>query len=293
VVTIRAALQHASPGMVVVVVVGGAVVVVVVGGAVVVVVGGAVVVVGGAVVVVGGAVVVVGGAVVVVGGAVVVVVVGAGPVVVVGGTMVVVVVGGQGFGSHAPAPTLIPPWVAHAAAEVTMQVPKAPPTESWTQHWTVVGAVVVVTEGAVVVVVAGVVVVVAGGAVVVVVVAGGVVVVVVSGLTQVICPASHAAMMSFAHCARSFPPGGPHVVSMTSRQAGRLHGGGLSAAMPGQAPGPQASQQLELWVRHALPPCGARHAALLRLMLQRVFPLAVVRQQVPKSWRPQVDRAAQ
>src|SRR5438477_11127972 len=67
VVTIRAALQHASPGIVVVVVVGGAVVVVVVGGAVVVVGGAVVVVVGGAVVVVGGAVVVVGVAVVVVG----------------------------------------------------------------------------------------------------------------------------------------------------------------------------------------------------------------------------------
>src|SRR5205823_3161133 len=112
---IRAALQHASPGMVVVVVVGGAVVVVVVGGAVVVVATGLVVV------VVGGAVVVVatGPVVVVVGGAVVVV--AAGPVVVVVGGAVVVV---------APPPAQ-PPWTQASQQLANVPTHALPPAGAW------------------------------------------------------------------------------------------------------------------------------------------------------------------
>jgi len=53
-----------------------------------------------------------------------------------------------------------------------------------------------------------------------------------------------------------------------------------------------ASQQLETFARHAVPPLGARHTLTSRLMLHFVTPFAVVRQQVTAPSRPQVDRLA-
>jgi len=56
---------------------------------------------------------------------------------------------------------------------------------------------------------------------------------------------------------------------------------------------PHASQQLATDPTHAVPPCGARQAASLRLMAQRVVPSAPVRQQVTKPGLPHADFAAQ
>lgn len=53
-----------------------------------------------------------------------------------------------------------------------------------------------------------------------------------------------------------------------------------------------ASQQLACTPTHAEPPLGALQALAALLVLQVVFPLAFVRQQVTKSGLPQVERAA-
>jgi hypothetical protein len=55
----------------------------------------------------------------------------------------------------------------------------------------------------------------------------------------------------------------------------------------------QASQQLEAWLTHALPPFGARQAAAAGLIEHFLWPLAVTRQQAAVPGRPQVDFAAQ
>ncbi len=56
---------------------------------------------------------------------------------------------------------------------------------------------------------------------------------------------------------------------------------------------PHASQQLDVCPTDAEPPTGARHDAAPLRMLQRVLPLASVRQQVTKPGRPHVDCASQ
>jgi len=75
-----------------------------------------------------------------------VVVVAAGAVVVVVAGVVVLVtpLGGQGFGEQLPGPASCPPWLLHCAAVRSMQVSKAPPADDCTQHWVVVGGIVVV-----------------------------------------------------------------------------------------------------------------------------------------------------
>jgi len=62
---------------------------------------------------------------------------------------------------------------------------------------------------------------------------------------------------------------------------------------PVQPPAPHASQQLATVPMHALPPGGAWHLSASCLTLQRLRPLASVRQQVTNPFRPQVERAAQ
>jgi hypothetical protein len=72
-------------------------------------------------------------------------------------------------------------------------------------------------------------------------------------------------------------------------------GGAVVVVLPGagQPSGPHASQQLGRSLTHALPPCGALHAPALRFTVQRVFPLANVRQQATKPSLPHAERAPQ
>jgi len=123
----------------------------------------------------------------------------------------------------------------------------------------VVGAPVVVVEAALVVVVAPAVVLVVAPAVVDVV-AALVVLVVASAVLVVVADGTVVVVL----------PGGPQV-----------------------PPAPHASQQLDDEPTHAVPPLGARQAAALRLMLQRVVPSAVVRQQATRPDLPHAERAAQ
>jgi hypothetical protein len=59
-----------------------------------------------------------------------------------------------------------------------------------------------------------------------------------------------------------------------------------------QPPATQASQQLGTFPTQACPPAGARHRSALDFLLQRVSPLAFVRQHVTNPGRPHVDFAA-
>jgi hypothetical protein len=61
---------------------------------------------------------------------------------------------------------------------------------------------------------------------------------------------------------------------------------------PGQ-PSEHASQQLVADPTQAVPPFGGVHRSAEALVLQRVLPFALVRQQVTKPGLPHVDRAAQ
>src|SRR5262249_24399469 len=73
------------------------------------------------------------------------------------------------------------------------------------------------------------------------------------------------------------------------------HGaGGMVVVVVGgaQPPAMQASQQLDRWPAHALPPTGGTHAAALRLTLHLVCPFAFVRQHVTAHGRPHVDFVA-
>src|SRR5690242_18299977 len=63
--------------------------------------------------------------------------------------------------------------------------------------------------------------------------------------------------------------------------------------LTGQLPAPQASQQLATRCTQAAPPFGAVHLLASGLIEHFAMPCAVVRQQVTKSGRPQVDCAAQ
>ena len=60
-----------------------------------------------------------------------------------------------------------------------------------------------------------------------------------------------------------------------------------------QLPAPHASQQLGTFPTHIEPPFGGVHAVALDFTEHVFFPLAVVRQQVTKPDRPQVDCLAQ
>jgi hypothetical protein len=62
----------------------------------------------------------------------------------------------------------------------------------------------------------------------------------------------------------------------------------------GQLPStPQAPQQLDAMLTHAVPPRGGLHESRLLLMLQRTLPLAARRQQATAPGFPQVDLATQ
>jgi len=73
-------------------------------------------------------------------------------------------------------------------------------------------------------------------------------------------------------------------------------GGRVVVVLPGgghEPPGPHASQQLGTDPTHAVPRGGALQNAAALLIEQLVWPLRLVRQQVTKPGRPQVDCAAQ
>jgi hypothetical protein len=167
------------------------------------------------------------------------------------------------------------------------------------------GCVVVVVAGDVVVVAASVVVVAAAvdvvaapvvdvvAAVVVLVVAPAVVVVVAPAVVLVVAPAVVLVVapavveVVAAVVVLVVAPGAVLVVVADGTVVVVLPGGGHVPDAP------HASQQLDTDPTHAVPPAGARQAASLRLMAQRVVPLAPVRQQVTKPGLPHADFAAQ
>ena len=67
----------------------------------------------------------------------------------------------------------------------------------------------------------------------------------------------------------------------------------LAGAVVVVAPGPQASQQLEVAPTDAEPPGGATQRSALRFTLHLLLPFAKVRQQVTASSFPHVERIAQ
>jgi len=152
----------------------------------------------------------------------------------------------------------------------------------------VVGPAVVVVGGAAVVVVGPAVVVVGGAAVVVVgpaavvVVVGAAVVVVVGGAAVVVVGPTAVVVVGVAVVVV-----GAAVVVVADTT--------VVVVVPGapHVPAPHASQQLDTAPTHAVPPGGALHATARRLMLHWVSPWASVRQQVTKSFFPQVEFAAQ
>jgi hypothetical protein len=93
------------------------------------------------------------------------------------------------------------------------------------------------------------------------------------------------------------PHTGPPVVVVVDVLIVTVVGGCVCVVVvlaPGQPPpGPQASQQVGWSLTQALPPIGARQESAFRLTLQRVFPLAKVRQQATNPSFPQADRTAQ
>ncbi|HKA29973.1 MAG TPA: hypothetical protein VKH82_11385 [Candidatus Binatia bacterium] len=75
-------------------------------------------------------------------------------------------------------------------------------------------------------------------------------------------------------------------------QSNERHGTVVVVVVETGQPVGQASQQLETFPTHAVPPLGERHLPASRLMLHFVTPCAVVRQQLTAPSRPQVDRLA-